>query len=74
MWFYLLFRYDTLSQDSKHAYRVGLASDKMIEKKPIIKILFLKPKEAWFTLSQEKRKEFVDKAMRDVEEVGTRAY
>ena len=27
-------------------------------------------KEAWFRLSEEERKEFVDKAMKDVEEVG----
>jgi hypothetical protein len=42
----------------------------MVEKKPIVKILFLKPKEAWFRLSEEERKEFADKAMKDVEEVG----
>ena len=42
----------------------------MAEKKPIIKVLFLKPKEAYFRLSEEERKEFVDRATKDVEEVG----
>jgi len=42
------------------------------EKKPIIKVLFLKPKEAYFKLSEEERKELGDKAMKDVEQVGGR--
>lgn len=42
----------------------------MVEKKTIIKVLFVKPKEAYFRLSEEERKELADKAMKDVEEVG----
>ncbi len=42
----------------------------MAEKKNIIKVLFMKPKEAYFGLSEEKRKEFVAKATKDVTEVG----
>ena len=42
----------------------------MAEKKPIIKVLFVKPKEAYFKLSEEERKELGDKAMKDVEDVG----
>ena len=42
----------------------------MAEKKHIIKVLFMKPKEAYFGLSEEKRKEFVAKATKDVTEVG----
>jgi hypothetical protein len=42
----------------------------MAEKKTIIKVLFMKPKEAYFGLSEEKRKEFVAKATKDVTEVG----
>ena len=42
----------------------------MVEKEPIIKVLFFKPKEAYFGLSEEKRKEFAVKATKDVTEVG----
>ena len=46
--------------------------DMMAEKNPIIKVLFMKPKEAYFKLSEEERKDFGNKAMRDVEQVGGR--
>ncbi len=42
----------------------------MDDKKPIIKILFFKPKEAYFGLSAEKQKEFAVKTVKDVMEVG----
>ena len=44
----------------------------MAEKQSIIKVLFVKPKEAYFKLSEEERKELGDKAMKDVEDVGGR--
>jgi hypothetical protein len=44
--------------------------NKMAEKKPITKVLFMKPKEAYLGLSEETRKGFVAKAMKDVIEVG----
>lgn len=42
----------------------------MVENIPIIKVLFMKPKEAYFGQSEKKRKEFVAKAANDVTEVG----
>jgi hypothetical protein len=42
----------------------------MSDKKPIVKVLFVKPKVAYFGLSEEKRKEFVAKATKDITEVG----
>lgn len=44
----------------------------MAEKKTIIKILFMKPKEAYFKLFEEERKNFSYKAIKDVEQVGGR--
>ena len=42
----------------------------MDEKKSIIKVLFVKPKEAYFGLSEEKRKEFAAKTTKDVTKIG----
>ena len=44
----------------------------MAEKKPIIKVYLVKPKEAWYRLSEEKQKELLDKTSKNLEQVGGR--
>lgn len=44
----------------------------MSDKKPIVKILFYKPKEAYFGLSAEERKQLAIKTAKDVTDVGGR--
>jgi hypothetical protein len=44
----------------------------MSDKKPIIKILFYKPKDAYFGLSPEERKQLAIKTAKDVTDVGGR--